>query len=425
MKEYALKIKKYLKRCLVAAGGLLLCLLLSGCTEKLTYTIQAGRDLPDPEDLADAEGLAYDAGFDPSCVNHAGNYELTLTDAQGKKYVLKLTVKDTKKPVVVSRHVYYAVGTENPDAADFINTIEEADDYTAYFTCDLPDMTQIGDYDVSFRVKDASGNVSAECFSILTVVEDRQAPVFVHVPELSAYVGEAIAYRKGLVVTDNCSGDVVVEVDASLVNPEVPGDYTVRFKATDARGNFSTAQTVIHIYQNQITEAQLFERVDALLAQLTTPDMTMEQKLRSVHAYVQEHISYTADSDKSDWVRAAYDSLFVTGAGDCFNYYAALKAFVVRLGVDYREIERTPGVAEGTHFWLMVNLGTNANPRWYHYDATRLLRTYENSGCLITEKQMYAYNRMAGMTFYAYRTTDYPATATEIITPTPTLQPYY
>lgn len=420
-----MKIKKFALRCLFLLVGVLFCVMLTSCGEKLTYTMQAGRDLPDPEDLCDAEGLTYDAGYDPDCVNHAGSYELTLTDAAGKKYVLKLTVKDTKKPVVVTRHVYYAVDTENTNAADFINTIDEADDYTAYFTCDLPDMTEIGDYDVSFRVEDASGNVSAECFSILTVVEDRQAPVFTHVPELSAYVGEAIAYRKGLVVTDNCSGEVTVEVDASLVNPEVPGDYTVKFKAIDARGNVSTAETVIHIYENQITEAQLFERVDALIAQITTPDMTMEQKLRAAHAYIQEHISYTSDSDKSDWVRAAYEGLFVTGVGDCFNYFAAAKAFLIRFGLDYREIERTPGVAEGTHFWLMVNLGTSANPRWYHYDATRLRNTYENSGCLITEKQMYAYNRMAGITFYAYNAAAYPATATEIITPTPTLQPYY
>ena len=414
-----------MKRLLALICGLLLCCLLASCTEKLTYTIQAGSELPDPEDLCDAEGLTYDSGYDPTCVNRAGTYELALTDGEGKKYLLKLTVKDTKKPIVVSRHVYYAVGTEDPDAMDFINTIKEADDYTAYFTCELPDMTQIGDYDISFRVKDASGNVSDECYSILTVVEDRQSPVFIHVPELSAYVGEAIAYRKGLIVTDNCSGDVIIDVDTSLVNPEVPGDYTVSYKATDARGNTASAQTVIHIYQNQITEAQLFEKIDALIAQITTPTMTTEEKLRAVHAYVQEHISYTSDSDKSDWVRAAYDSLFVTGAGDCFNYFAALKAFAIRFGVDYREIERTPGVAEGTHFWLMVNLGTTQTPRWYHYDATRLRNTYDNSGCLLTEKQMYAYNRMAGMTFYAYNASAYPATATEIITPTPALQPYY
>ena len=126
-----MKIKKIVKWSFVMVAGLLLCLLLSGCAEKLSYTIQAGSDLPDPEDLVDAEGLTYDEGYDPDCVNHAGKYKLNLTDGNGKKYVLKLTVKDTRKPVVVSRHVYYAVGTTDPDAADFINRIEEPDDYTA------------------------------------------------------------------------------------------------------------------------------------------------------------------------------------------------------------------------------------------------------------------------------------------------------
>ena len=405
-------------------AGLLFCLLLSGCAEKLTYTIQAGGKLPDPMDLSDAPGLSYDEDYDPDCVNHAGSYKINLTDETGKKYVLKLTVKDTRKPVVVSRHVYYAVGTQDADAADFINTIEEPDDYTAYFTSELPDMTQIGDYDITFRVKDASGNVSAECRSILTVIEDREAPKFAYVPELSAYVGEAIAYRKGLVVVDNCSGDVTVEVDSTMVNPEIPGDYPVKFKAVDASGNLSIAETVLHIYDNVITEDQLMHQIALLADQITTPDMTMEEKLRAAHAYVQEHIAYTSDSDKSDWVRAAYESLFMTGTGDCFNYFAAAKAFLIHFGLDYREIERTPGVAEGTHFWLMVNLGTAQKPRWYHYDATRLRNTYENSGCLITDKQLRAYNNLS-KNFYIYDTTRYPATSTEIITPTPTLEPYY
>lgn len=420
-----MKIKKYLKRCLPIVGGLLCCLFLSGCAEKLTYTIQAGTPLPEPAELSDAEGLTYDVGYDPNCINHAGKYELSLTDAEGKKYILELTVKDTKKPIVTTRHIYYALGTQTPNAADFINTIKEPDDYTAYFTCDLPDMTKIGDYDISFRVKDASGNVSDECHSILTVILDKEAPTFVKIPELSAFVGEAIAYRKGLEVTDNCSGEIVIDVDSSAVQPAVPGDYPVKYTATDACGNTSTAQTVIHIYENQITEAQLMERIAELSAQITTSDMTVEQKLRAAHAYIQEHISYTSDSDKSDWVRAAYDGLFVTGTGDCFNYFAATKAFVVYYGLDYREIERTPGVEEGTHFWLMVNLGSRENPRWYHYDATRLRKTYENSGCLLTEKQLYAYNRMSGLTFYHYDASAYPPTETEIITPTPELQPYY
>ena len=410
-------------------AGALLCLGLCSCTEKISYTIEAGKKLPEPIDLIYADGITYDPDVDPTCTSRPGKYTLNLTDGAGKKYQLILTVKDRTKPKVVSRHVYYALGTTNPDAADFIGSIEEVDTYEAYFTCDLPDFTEIGDYPVTFRVKDASGNESRECASILTVIRDTQAPVFETIPELSAFIGEAIAYRKGLVVTDNCGGStqngLTVEVDSSQVNPNVAGDYPVIFTATDASGNKATAQAVIHIYDNQITQEMLMEKVADLMARITTEGMTVEEKLRAAHAYIQKNISYTADSDKSDWVRAAYDGLFGSMAGDCFNYFAAAKAVLIHLGLDYREFERTPGVAEGTHFWLMVNIGTSSAPRWYHYDATRLLNSYDADGCLITDKQLFAYNKYIKQTFYAYNQSAYPPSATEIISPSPKLEPYY
>lgn len=424
-------MKKYtwITAILTLAAGLLLCLGLCSCTEKITYTLEAGKKLPEPIDLIYADGISYDADVDPSCVNKPGKYTLGLTDAAGNKYQLVLTVKDRTKPQVTSRHVYYALGTEAVNAADFINTIVEVDSYEAYFTSKLPDMTRIGDYPVTFRVKDASGNVSAECASVLTVIRDTQAPVFEKVPELSAFIGEAIAYRKGLVVVDNCGGatqsGVTVDVDSSLVNPNLAGDYPVIFTATDASGNTSTAETVIHIYDNRITQEMLMEKVDSLMAQITTEGMTTEEKLRAAHAYIQKNISYTADSDKSDWVRAAYDGLFGSMSGDCFNYFAAAKAVLIHLGLDYKEFERTPGVAEGTHFWLMVNIGTADAPRWYHYDATRLLNSYDADGCLITDKQLFAYNRYIKQTFYAYDRNAYPASDTRIISESPALEPYY
>ena len=114
----------------------------------------------------------------------------------------------------------------------------------------------------------------------------------------------------------------------------------------------------------------------------------------------------------------------MTGSGDCFNYFAAAIAFCRRLGIDYREIERTPGAADGTHFWIMVNIGTNEEPRWYHFDCTHLRASYSHSGCLLTDKQIKAFNRFrAG--FYAYDSSKYPATDKTIITPTPDLEKYY
>jgi hypothetical protein len=152
--------------------------------------------------------------------------------------------------------------------------------------------------------------------------------------------------------------------------------------------------------------------------------MTVEEKLRAAYDYIQAHISYVSDSDKSDWVRAAYESLFVTGSGDCFNYFAAAKAVICRLGLDYREIQRTPGLTEETHYWLMVNIGTSQNPQWYHYDCTRLRSEYNHSGCLLTDTQINAYNKVRPY-FYAYDASQYPASATRIITQTPELEPYY
>lgn len=397
---------------------------MTGCAKTVTYTLEAGSDLPSPYRLVGEDGAAYVAGFDETCVNRPGKYTIPMTDAKGRKYQLKLTVRDRKAPVVTTKHVYYARGISEPDALDFINTIVEADEYKAYFECDLPDMNQIGDYDITFRVEDASGNKTKELHSIMTIIEDNTIPTFVTVPELSAYVGEAIAYRKGLVVTDNCGGELDIQVDSSAVDPNTPGDYAVRFTATDQSGNTAWATTNIHIYENQVTEEQLNEKIDAVIAQIITPDMDKEAQLRAVYRYVYDHIAYVSDSDKSDWIRAAYDGLFMNGSGDCYNYFAASIAFCRRLGIDYREIERTPGAAEGTHFWIMVNIGTDTEPRWYHFDCTHLRASYSHSGCLLTDQQIRAFNKFrAG--FYAYDSSKYPATDKTIITRTPDLEKYY
>lgn len=411
----------------VLCAAIMLCCavaaVFSGCAQPITYTIEAGEELPHPYRLINAEGAAYVAGFDETCVNRPGTYTIPMTDVAGKSYTLRLTVRDRRAPVVTAKHVYYARGVGEPDALDFINTIEEADEYTAYFTCKLPDLSEIGDYDITFRVEDASGNRTRELHSILTVIEDKTPPTFERTPELSAYIGEAVAYRGGLVVTDDCGGEVAIEVDSSRVDPNTVGDYPVYYTATDASGNVSRAETVIHIYENQVSEDALNARIDEIIAAIITPGMTKEQQLRAVYRYVYDGISYIPDSDKSDWVRAAYDGLFVSGAGDCYTYFASSIAFCRRLGIDYREIQRTPGAADGTHYWLLVNIGTAEEPRWYHFDCTHIRAEYGHSSCLLTDRQIRAFNRFrAG--FYAYDASAYPASDTVVVTPTPHLDKY-
>ncbi len=421
-------IKKTWKKIIVCEMAFLLCLGLAfnatGCDAKMTWRVEVGDPLPTEAKQLGADFSPVMRDYDEDCIRHAGTYEICLIDAGGATYNVQLVVVDKTAPVVVPKHVFCAQGQALPKAEDFIGSIEEYDDYTAVFTQELPDLTELGDYDVSFRVEDASGNSTAELHSVVSVIQDTEPPVFVQLPSLSVMLGEAIAYRDGLIVTDNCCGEVNVTVDTSHVNPSVAGSYPVYYTAVDASGNTAQADSMVYIKSDGITEALLNSIVDRILTQIVTPDMSKEEQLRQVYSYIQSNISYVSESDKSDWVRAAYDSLYVSGTGDCFNFFAAAKAFIRRLGIEYLEVQRTPGLTEDTHYWLMVNIGTSEAPQWYHYDCTRLRSEYNHSGCLLTDKQIKAYN-MVRANFYAYDTSLYPATSTKIITPTPALEPFY
>ena len=408
--------------CTAAVGASLP--LLSGCgaTRRLNMTVEAGDPLPNAAVLTCVDTSDYVDDVDKNCINHAGTYTLPIIDADGNMYELRLVVRDTTRPVVTPRHIYCPIGSV-PEAADFIGSIVEADTYEAEYVGELPDMSAYGDYDITFRVRDASGNVSKTVSSVVTIVKDSEAPVFVTVPELSATVGDAIAYRQGLVVTDNCCGEIQLSVDSSHVITGTIGDYPVYYTAADASGNVSHAETVIHLYASSVTEEMLNHRVDSIISKIITPTMNTESRLREVYSYIRSHVSYVSDSDKSAWVRAAYDTLFVTSSGDCFDFFAAAKIFLIRLGIPFYEIQRSPGVTSDTHYWLLVNIGTADDPRWYHYDCTRLRDDYILD-CLLTDKQVNAYTRVRPG-FYAYDTSQYPASSTTIITPTPKLEAFY
>ena len=154
-----------------------------------------------------------------------------------------------------------------------------------------------------------------------------------------------------------------------------------------------------------------------MIKELYADNSTIEQKCRAIHAYVQGAIDYFPISDKTDPVRAAYRALFVKGRGDCYSYFASAMMMLRRAGIEYLEIERTHTPGEETHFWLMVNLAPQGEtPRWYHFDPTVVKGGgAAGQGCLFTDAQLDAYNRL-DPDFYHYDRGAYPPTAIETIT---------
>ncbi len=312
-----------------------------------------------------------------------------------------------------------ALNGERPTAEDFLSdearTRCQQEGVTVAFA-DIPDFETVGTHKVTLLLRDSEGN-ERELPTRMVVVEDTTPPALIGVGEISARVGEGLILRAGVSATDDCFGEVEWTVDSSAVDTSRAGIYSATYRAVDAVGNVTERTVYVHIYEQEITEQMLWDKLDSVLEGLVDKNAAIEQKCRAIHAYVQSTIGYFPISDKTDPLRAAYDALFVKGKGDCYSYFSAAMMMLRRCGIEYLEIERTHTEGEETHFWLMVNLAPKGkDARWYHFDPTLVEGGgAAGKGCLFTDTQLDEYNAV-DPGFYDYERNDYPPTATDIIT---------
>lgn len=264
--------------------------------------------------------------------------------------------------------------------------------------------------------------------SIEVSYQDITPPIITGAKDMTIYIGEAPAYRKNVVVSDDSGGNVELKIDSTQVNLSKPGRYPITYLATDASGNSASVTVYLTVEIYFPKEAELTTALDKVISNIILPTMSTEEKVRVIYAYVQSNITFVDTSDKSNWKAEAYKSLFVTNTGDCFSFFAASKAFFERLGIENLDIQRPEELAKKmnqTHYWSLVNISDDPQKDiWYHYDSCRLRAEYNHSGCLLTEVQINAYNYVRE-NFYAYNTDLFPKTCDTIITPTPELEEFY
>ncbi len=320
-----------------------------------------------------------------------------------------------------TRNLTWAVGAQLPSAGAYVVDLPEG--YTVRLD-QPPVFSSPGQYDLSLIVTDPKGK-EINLHATLSLVIDQTPPAILGAGDISAYLGEGIAYRAGVSVSDNCHNAVELTVDHSQVDPSREGIYPVHYTAVDAAGN-KTVQTVqLYLYERRVGEDELYAMLDPIIERYIPTAGSLEMQVRAVYQYVYNNIGYSATSDKSNWIRAAYDGLR-TGNGDCFTYFALSKAFFERLGIANMDVTRTPGIVPERHYWNYVNIGTVEVPRWYHFDATRL-QGGTISTCLLTNAQVAAYTADRAYDdgtkgyFYAYDSAGLPEGCDTVITPTPSI----
>ena len=410
--------------CVIGALTLVLgciCIGLSFSTKRLT--VEAGTLLT-AEDIAGKEGAYFGDGFDPQCLNREGVYYFTVI-CDGEEREVRLRVKDTKAPEVVLKDAYFSVGCDIPDPMDYIESVYEPSGFTGEYLSEIPDFKSIGTYPMKVRYTDAAGN-KTEVFDVkMHQIYDSQPPKIEVLSDVVVYIGDGVSYLGAVKLTDNCVGEIKLEADETLLDLSESGRYKVYLTATDAAGNRSERVEIkVNVHSDESVTEELEDRIAKAARTFIKSSMTKEEKCRAVYAFVQENISYAPIDEQRSRARAAYDALFVTGYGDCFSYFAAAKAFLDYLEIENLDVQRSAGYTVDTHYWSLVNIGDENEPKWYHFDCTKLRLAYNHSGCLLTDKQTEAYNAVRP-DFYRYDKSAYPQVASEMITPTPELENYY
>ena len=328
--------------------------------------------------------------------------------------------KKAEAPAIKTKELVWPVSVPLPTAEQFVDAVPEG--YTLELVTKY-DFSSLGTYPISLLLTDEKGREFTYTTS-LTLVSDKTPPKINGLRDLVAYVGSGVSYLSGVQAVDDCHAGVTLTVDTSEVNLKAVGVYSVVYRATDAAGNLTEIRRTVSVYEEEITEDMLNDLLDPILEKLIRNGMDTKQKLRAIYDYVYENVAYVSTSDKSSWVRAAYNGL-KNRNGDCFTYFALSKAMMERVGIENMDVERLPELAimvNERHYWSLVNIGTETEPKWYHFDACHLNDIGRPWGFLMTDEQLITYsearenkNGISGY-FYSYDTSLYPARATEIIT---------
>ena len=229
---------------------------------------------------------------------------------------------------------------------------------------------------------------------------DTVAPQIMGVNRLAVFMGSSIAYRSGILVSDDMDPAPKLSVDSSQVNLSAPGTYPVVYTATDSAGNATSVETTITVSEAPTTyvdEELIKETADALLDKIITEEMTKEDQVNAVYDWIAGHCYYIAEFDKSDYMQAAY-LMMTTNRGDCYGFYAVSRLLFDRMGLPNLTVTRLPNETRtSNHWWNMVSL--DGGESWYHFDSTPHM-TYPTRTCLVTDTFLNEFNLLMPNYYY-------------------------
>ena len=318
-----------------------------------------------------------------------------LTDAAGNttsyEAVLSVFIDNGVPQLTGVEPIFTYIGTE-PDYLAGVTAMDDRDVALEILVDSAKvDLNAVGTYDITYSVTDAAGNTTSVPTTV-TVTDDNTAPTIQGVHDLSLYLGSAVSYRSGVVVTDDKDPAPKLEVDSSQVDLSNPGTYPLIYTARDMTGNETRLEVTVTVVEKPSTyteEETINAKADELLKKIVTDGMTDEAKVKAIYAYVRSHYTYSGHSDKTDWMQGAY-YMMTEGEGDCFNYFAVTKLLLERSNIPNIDVRKVRNHAEDSdHYWSLVSV--DGGQTYYHLDTTPRVGDGDDF-CLVTDAFLDAYS---------------------------------
>lgn len=371
-------------------------------------TVEAGTEFPDIKKFLNynSKKAYFVDNVEEIDMTTPAVHELTI-GIGNKTYSSKLHVVDTCPPkaYISNRSI---ISGSNIEASDFVDLAFDVTELDIYYKAE-PDFTKAGSQDITIVLEDTSGNKS-EYTAKLEIIPDTEPPTIQGVHDQTVYIGDTISYRQGIIVRDNRDENVELKIDSSAVNLRKEGSYQVIYTAVDSSGNEAVEIATINVMEKPaslLAEEKLYELVDQVLEKIIKDDMTDLEKLWAIYKWTRNHIYFTGDSDKTDWVAEATRGI-QKASGDCFTYYATSHALLSRAGFEDIKVNRARD--NSYHSWNLVKY----NDQWYHFDATPTSRSYYYVCFMRTDAEVEEYSKWR-IDYYYFDKSKYPSSAVEPI----------
>lgn len=334
-----------------------------------------------------------------------GKHNLQLM-VDGKAYTCVLQIMDRIAPTADPVHRTTELGVL-PEPETLVTNIQDVGSVTVSYKKE-PDVSHRGVVKAEVLVTDAAGNSTVVRVE-LTVTSDEVPPVITGAVDLEIFIGEPIAYKAGITVTDDQTANPKLVVDNSRVDKNKAGVYPVIYTATDDAGNSTSVTVTLTIMEkpaNYVEPDVVYAEAQKVLDRITTEDMTDMEVAFAIYRWVTGNIGYVGTSDKSSWTGAAYQA-FTERVGDCYNYFAAAKALYEVAGIENVDVVKSD-TSHSSHYWSLINLGDG----WYHVDCTP--RTNVGYFFMNTDAELEAYS-VKNNNSHIFDGSLYPERATESV----------